>query len=175
MAAQLQVFNRANVILEVFLISFLYTAPEEWALFLSQALVNLQDNLGKTIVLLMTPFDVGSLLRPGCSAERSLLQCSWINEGQQCRWEILICKYDSPRFPGHRSRITKGNWRWFSSQQPNVSGEFFLKICLSQLIRTTTFAVEVLPTLKDFNVDTAQSDDCLHPDDNHMSMVKVYT
>ena len=63
----------------------LYAAPEEWETSLKQALLTLQNNLGKTIVLLMTPFDVGSLLRPGCSAERSLLQCSWINEGQQCR------------------------------------------------------------------------------------------
>ena len=63
----------------------LYAAPEEWETSLKQALLTLQNNLGKTIVLLITPFDVESLLRPGCSAERSLLQCSWINEGQQCR------------------------------------------------------------------------------------------
>ena len=34
-----------------------------------------------------------------------------------------------------------------------------------------TFAVEVLPTLTNFKVDLATSDDCLHPDKPHLSMV----
>ena len=63
----------------------LYAAPEEWETSLKQALLTLQNNLGKTIVLLMTPFDVESLLRPGCSAERSLLQCSWISDVEERR------------------------------------------------------------------------------------------
>ena len=39
-------------------------------------------------------------------------------------------------------------------------------------LRTSTFAVEVVPALKEFRVNTTISDDCLHPDDIHMSMVQ---
>ena len=64
------------------------SAPAKWVVKLSQALSTLKDSLGnKTIVLLLTPFDVTSPLRPGCSDVRSLQDCTWIKT--QSRFELL--------------------------------------------------------------------------------------
>jgi len=118
-------------------------AVEEWTVYLRQALTTLRDKAGKTIVLLLTPFDVGSLLRPECDASRSLHQCSWINNGDQCRTKL---------------------------QENKETLETILS-STAQQFRTMTFAVEVLPTLTNFKVDLATSDDCLHPDKPHLSMI----
>ena len=80
------------------------SAPVEWVVKLSQALSTLKDRLGnKTIVLLLTPFDVTSLLRPGCSDVRSLQDCSWIKT--QSRFDLmkllLNCALFSPKPTGN--------------------------------------------------------------------------
>lgn len=118
-------------------------AYEEWSMYLRNTLSTLRTELPKTVVLLMTPMDVTSLLRTRCNPSRSSQNCPWIRDNQSCRLDV------------------RKNRDALEAIISNTAAEF----------RTSTFGVEVLPTLKDFAVDTSSSDDCLHPDDHHNSMI----
>jgi len=114
---------------------------EEWRVLIASTLDTLND-LPNTVVLLLTPMDVDSFLRPKCSMPLPK-PYDWMVNDAKCRKEI------------------SDNRNLLEYYLYEVANEF----------RTETFGVEVLPALKNYQADTDLTDDCLHPSENDHSMM----